>query len=319
VSEAFCLYVLTMNDKCYEVLTDLNLPNLKPIRLADFEDDKLLKAKSNRNLGEYCWTCTSSLVLYLLDKYHLEYCTYIDADMYFYQDPQLLIDEMIYAGASAQIVEHRFPKGNNRASIVGKYCVEFNTFKNDGVGLSILKEWRDDCLECCSNKGDGIHWGDQKYLDKWIPKYGIKVNVLSNLGAGVAPWNLEQYKYISTINNDILLKEIESGKVFSLFFYHFENLTYLDNHFIRTSAFLDKCKSRFAEALYGDYLLKIEQTKRLLDKKYSVRFLLKYHPAVNDKKKEPSAYIYLTKFLWYFIRPWEVINRVRNSRIIIKI
>ena len=104
VSKDFCLYVLAMNDKCYEVLTDLNFPNLTPIKLEDFENEELKKAKSNRSRGEYCWTCSSSLIKYLLTTYDIDHCTYVDADMCFYQDPQVLIDEMIYAGASSQVM-----------------------------------------------------------------------------------------------------------------------------------------------------------------------------------------------------------------------
>ena len=52
----FKLYVLCMDDKCYEVLADLHQEHTIPIRLSDFEngDEKLLKAKENRSFGEYC-------------------------------------------------------------------------------------------------------------------------------------------------------------------------------------------------------------------------------------------------------------------------
>ena len=68
----FKLYVLCMDDKCYEVLTDLHQEHHIPIRLSDFErgDDSLLKAKANRPAGEYCWTCSSSFIRYILNKYN---------------------------------------------------------------------------------------------------------------------------------------------------------------------------------------------------------------------------------------------------------
>ena len=206
VSKDFCLYVLAMNDKCFDVLSDLNLEFLKPIRLEDFENEALLAAKENRSRGEYCWTCSSSLIKYLLNTYNLDCCTYIDADMYFYQDPQILIDEMIYSGASAQVVEHRFPKGDSRAWRVGTYCVQFNTFKNDNIGLQILDEWVEKCLESCSQIPDGIHWGDQKYLDPIVSKYRKNICVLENLGGGVAPWNISQYKFIPALGNNIIFQ-----------------------------------------------------------------------------------------------------------------
>ena len=46
----FKLYVLCMDDKCYEVLTDLKQEHHIPVRLTDFEagDTALLAAKGNR-------------------------------------------------------------------------------------------------------------------------------------------------------------------------------------------------------------------------------------------------------------------------------
>ena len=112
----FKLYVLCMDDKCYDVLSDLNLDRHIPIRLSDFEegDYELLEAKANRPIGEYCWTCSSSFIRYILRKYNEPFCTYIDADMYFYSDPQILIDEMLLAGKSVMVTPHRFPKKSEK-------------------------------------------------------------------------------------------------------------------------------------------------------------------------------------------------------------
>ena len=161
-SKDFKLYVLCMDDKCYEVLTDLKQAHHIPVKLSDFEagDEALLAAKANRPMGEYCWTCSSSFIRYVLIHFNEDSCTYIDADMYFYSDPQLLIDEMLTAGKSVMVVPHRFPKEREKeASIVGRYCVEFNTFLNTPESIDVLEYWRRRCLECCSNLGDGIHWG----------------------------------------------------------------------------------------------------------------------------------------------------------------
>ena len=108
----FELYVLCMDEKCYEVLMDLGEKNLRPIQLAAVENKEILKAKSNRTTAEYCWTCTSRLIQYILATYQPECCTYIDADMYFYHDPQLLVDEMLNAGKSVMMVPHRFTSQN---------------------------------------------------------------------------------------------------------------------------------------------------------------------------------------------------------------
>ena len=87
----FILYILAMDDKCYDVLKTLNYKNLVPIRMVDFEDEELLRVKPLRSMGEYCWTCSSSLIRYVLCTFHTDYCTYIDADLYFYSDPSVIV------------------------------------------------------------------------------------------------------------------------------------------------------------------------------------------------------------------------------------
>jgi hypothetical protein len=91
---SFHLYVVAFDDKCYDYLKNASLPDLTVISLNEFEDESLLKIKNGRSVAEYCWTCTSSVILYCLKKYGLPSCTYLDADMLFYSDPQILLDEM---------------------------------------------------------------------------------------------------------------------------------------------------------------------------------------------------------------------------------
>lgn len=301
VSKDFCLYVLAMNDKCFDVLADLNLEFLKPIRLEDFENEALLAAKENRSRGEYCWTCSSSLIKYLLNTYNLDYCTYIDADMYFYQDPQILIDEMIYSGASAQVVEHRFAKNDNRAWRVGTYCVQFNTFKNDDKGLQILDEWVEYCLESCTQIPDGIHWGDQKYLDPLVNKYRDSICVLENLGGGMAPWNIAQYDFISDFGNKIFFQERSSKKVFELVFYHFEGITYKDRNTITVPTYLERGRTTHITSLYANYLIQIEQSKKMLASLYGIDFIIKEHPVM--KSFRGDVFYYIKKVCEYLLNP----------------
>lgn len=312
VSKDFCLYVLAMDDKCYEVLTDLNFPYLKSIRLEDFENEELKKAKSNRSRGEYCWTCSSSLIKYLLTTYELEYCTYVDSDIFFYQDPQALIDEMIYTGASAQVVEHRFAKGDDRAWRVGTYCVEFNTFKNDEIGMKILDEWVDKCLDACYQKIDGIHWGDQKYLDPLVEKYRENVNVLSNLGGGVAPWNIAQYKHIVSVGDNIVFQECSSKKVFELVFFHYEGITYESRNKATAPTYLDSRSNKSITGLYADYLIKIEQVKRMLQSVYSIDYIIKEHPVQKNFKGELGYYI--SKISEYLFHPRKLYIRYKANK-----
>lgn len=280
----FKLYVLCMDDKCYEVLSDLNLDCHIPIRLSDFEegDYELLEAKANRPMGEYCWTCSSSFIKYVLKKYNEPICTYIDADMFFYNDPQILIDEMLEYGKSVMVTPHRFPsKVEKMAETVGKYCVEFNTFLNNYEGLKVLEYWRSRCLECCENIGDGIHWGDQKYLEELVDRFPC-VHVCMNIGAGVAPWNIIQYKRLDVDNNKVLLWKNDLSEL-SLIFYHFQSVKYLSRDVVDINIQTFKgIDIGLVDMLYYPYLRMIETKKKELEDEYGVCCLIMHHPA--DKK-----------------------------------
>lgn len=52
-------------------------------------------------------TCSSSTILYVLDNYDVDHCTYIDADLYFCASPQILLDEMDES-ESVLITPHRY-------------------------------------------------------------------------------------------------------------------------------------------------------------------------------------------------------------------
>lgn len=280
----FELYVLCMDEKCYEVLASFEDARLKPIHLYDVENAQMLEAKSNRSMAEYCWTCSARLIQYILESYMPNSCTYIDADMYFYNDPQILIDEMYKAGKSVMMVPHRFPKETERlATKVGIYCVEFNCFKNDEAGRLVLNHWHSRCLECCSNIGDGVHWGDQKYMDEWPILFPDKVHVCEHYGAGVAPWNISLYKKNDCTDLKTILLKQSQGKI-DLIFYHFQSVTYKTRKVINTGIMMNhkKVDVELVDSLYYPYLRKIEEKKSFLESKYSINTLIVTHPSIKS-------------------------------------
>ena len=286
VCNEFELYILAMSNKCYDILIDLNLPHIKPIKLIDFEDEELLRVKPSRKIGEYCWTCSSSLIRYILKNFNPKYCTYIDADLFFYSNPKVILDEMIEKNASVQIVGHRFnqfEKDKNEWK-VGKYCVEFNTFKNDKKGLELLETWRNQCLEHCSTDGDGVYWGDQKYLDHWCEDYPFCIET-QHLGAGVGPWNIAQYKLVNISTEGTPIVKCKN-KIFPMCFYHFENIQYIQKNKVRINTF---CRwgvnKKLVDTLYKPYLNIVDKKKNFLKATYGFEFLIKQHPGLFLKKK----------------------------------
>lgn len=307
VSSSFQLYVLAMDDITYKVLSDQNEPSLIPIKLQDFENDELLKAKSNRKFGEYCWTCSSWLISYILDTYQSEYCTYIDADMCFYSDPSVIIDEMKEKNASVQVISHHFADLiSEQASIpVGKYCVEFNTFKNDANGRMLLDIWKKQVLEDCSiNKEKGI-CGDQKYLDNWVSDYPFVMET-ENVGAGLGPWNICQYKWHPKENSPKFVVS-RWGKKGPLVFVHFENITYQDESKAYTPfVYSWKANKKFINSLYVPYLQKLKHIKVKLKSQYGVDVLIKVHPNNENVEKNNRASFLKSLYNTFFVdrRAW---------------
>lgn len=282
----FTLYVLAMDDKCFEVLTDLNLKHLRPIKLSDFENEDLLRVKQTRSLGEYCWTCSSSLIKYVLDTFQPDYCSYIDADMAFYGDPIKLVDELEQKRASVSIVGHRFNwyERKKMSKKVGKYCVECNTFKNQKDSRELLDIWISQCLECCSILDDGVHWGDQKYMDNWVRDYSFVIET-EHLGAGVAPWNVAQYKFVTTKDNSIVLSCRKNR--YALLFYHFENIKYITDTKVNISVINSwSVDIQGVVNLYSNYLTRIREKKNMLSNEFGIDVLLRAHPGINNSKED---------------------------------
>lgn len=117
------------------------------------------------------------------------------------------------------ITPHRYSKMYDQTLTSGKYCVQFNTFKNTENGLAVLKQWRNDCIEWCYNRYEDGKRGDQMYLDTWMEKYQ-GIHELEHLGGGVAPWNMQQYEFLKN-EQGIQGVELISNKQFELVFFHF--------------------------------------------------------------------------------------------------
>lgn len=245
-SDSFHLYIFAFDDRSLELLRRLNLEFVTVVSLKEFEDDELLALKSGRSAGEYCWTCTPSIIKYSIEHYNLDSCTYLDADIYFFANPLVLIEEM--GAKSVLITEHRYTPKYDKSLENGIYCVQFMTFKNDTNGMKVLNWWREACNAWCYARSEDGKFGDQKYLDDWTTRFE-GVHVLQNLGGGVAPWNVQQYK----------LEE----KPFELVFYHFHNFRFLPNDYVELGHY--QLRKADLEILYKPYVKHLIEIKNKLE------------------------------------------------------
>jgi len=215
VSDDFHLYVMAFDRKCYESLKSFNFQHMTVELLDDFETQELLSVKPTRNLAEYCWTCTPYVTYHFMMSYNLPSITYIDADLYFINSPRVLLDEI--GSASIGLSEHWFDYENHRA---GRFCVQFNYFKNDEEGVNALKYWKDSCLDWCYARYEDGKFGDQYYVEEIYHKYR-DVHVIENRGCGIAPWNENNYDF------DTKDEISYQGKQYASIFYHFHGALFL--------------------------------------------------------------------------------------------
>lgn len=201
------IYVLCFDDITYKILDERKIPHTILITLDEFEDKELLACKPTRSLGEYCWTCTPALIYYCITHFALPFCTYIDADLYFFDNPNILIDEMGHSSIS--LTKHNYTPQYDQTTTSGIYCVQFMSFKADTNGLKALLWWKQKCIEWCFARFEDNKFGDQKYLDDWTTRFE-GVYVLQNERCGIAPWNVQQFPALRPI------------------FYHFHNLSFVD-------------------------------------------------------------------------------------------
>ncbi len=268
----FDIYVLCLDDKTKEIIEKINIKQIKCLSLKDVENKELLLAKNNRTKTEYCWTLASSLTWYIMqEKSNIDFITYLDADLLFYSDVEPIFEEI--KDSSISIIEHRFSPSLKHLEINGRFCVEWNSFKRDNIGMKCLDTWRRQCLEWCFYRNEEGKMGDQKYLDKWPEMYN-SCHIIQNLGAGVAPWNYSQYE-ITEKDNSV---RINNKK---LIFYHFHQFQLLQNNkFFRLGEIYTSLKREpeFIYKIYECELLKTLDEIRKIDINFAFGIVQKTYP-----------------------------------------
>ncbi len=274
------LYIFAFDDESYNFLESKKLSKATIISLQEFENEKLLGVKKDRTKGEYCWTATGSTIKYCLKHFNISTCTYLDADLYFYNSPDVLLQEV--ANGYTLITEHRYTKKYDQSKSSGKFCVQFMTFHNNVDSIKVLDDWIDDCIDWCYARAENGKFGDQKYLDYWQEKYP-KIHILKHLGGGLAPWNIQQYK-VKKENNTLYGVDSNDEK-FEIIFYHFHALKLLENNNINLAPY--KLETDVIGNLYIPYLKHLLHigyetqitlnSNRKLDIKYIIKRIL------NDK------------------------------------
>lgn len=275
----FKLYIFPFDTQSDKLLRDLDLPGVVVVSQGEFETPELLKIKSERSKGEYCWTTTPVIIEHCINAYHLSHCTYLDADLFFLSSANQLIDLM--GDRSVMITDHRYTPRYDQSKTSGRYCVQFMTFKNDKHGLTALHWWRDRCLEWCYDRIEDGKFGDQKYLDDWPTRFD-GVYELEHEGAGLAPWNIQQYQVL-TGNKPLSVKNRTNASEWPVVFYHFHALRFLTTDKVDLSTYA--LKTEVINSIYKPYVQALAETNnRLLQ--HGIKFPVQKYAT---KKRIPVA------------------------------
>jgi len=284
---SFQLFVVAFDDKCYGILSQIRLPNLVLISLKEFEDEKLLEVKPTRSAAEYCWTCTPAIISYCISSFNLDACTYIDADMEFYMNPQIIIDEA--KGDSVIITGHRYTKEYDQSDSNGIYCVQFMYFRNDKRGQDALEWWRERCLEWCFDRHEDGKFGDQKYLDDWPVRFK-GVHVSEHEGCGVAPWNIQRY-FAARQEDTLTIKRKDNGQEFPVIFFHFHGLKFFTDGVVSLSGSLYELDPEVKNAVYYPYV------ERLLQMEKNLKTVIQTGNINGARKRSPAKKTILKNYI----------------------
>jgi len=284
----FTLYVLCLDDETFEVLNHLNEKRICTISLKEVEgwEPSLLQAKANRGLVEYYFTLSPVLPLFLLEKFQMDIVTYLDADLFFFSSPEIAYKEL--GNRSIYITAHGFSSKLKSREKYGIYNIQYQSFRNDAIGIKCLNRWKDQCLEWCYDRLEGGKFADQKYLDEWPGLYDELI-VSQNNGVGIAPWNIANFETVIDGNNFTV-----NGC--PVVFYHFHGLKILGKkliyHGLGSYEKIDKAVIRW---LYCGYMHELVLTRRwLIEHVGDINYML----ANSDQRKRRGGWLYFLNGIW---------------------
>ena len=309
IGDDFTLYVIAFDDNCYEALCTLALPHMAVISYGEFEDDTLRKARNNRTKREFIWTCSGYSIRYIMKRFDLSDLTYIDSDLYFFESPRNTLQSFLDNNCDAAIIPHNYsknPENTYTEKQCGKYCVEFNSFKNTPNGMAILDWWIDKCIESCPETPQNGKFGDQKYLDEF-DKLFDGIYVYEDFGMGIAPWNVDDYVVSSQRASsnaevamdtdeicDISIRNRHTGETGPIVFYHFHSIDVFPDGSSNIRVFIrpGQHDSNLVKSLYRPYIRKILAKRMLLNERFGM-FAPSTQPE-NHKLQEGELRSFLT-------------------------
>ncbi len=214
----FKFYILALDDKVVKYFEKLNNKNVQLITLEEYSVYFSIDKSKYQNKKEFYFSLTPAICLYVLKKFKdIDIILYLDADVYLFNNIEILYDEI--GDASISMCSHRLPWYINIMSKnYGIYNVGVNAFRNDAEGTECLGQWHKDCTSWTIEQENYplSFFQDQIWLNKW-PKLYKNIKIIDNIGINTAPWNAIKYKFKKKDNNYYVDNR-------ALVIYHFSSL-----------------------------------------------------------------------------------------------
>ncbi len=215
-AQPFHLWIICIDELVEHQLGSIGLRHVTLIPLREVETEALLAVKQERSRAEYCWTLTPFAPQFVFDRSEaVSRVTYLDADLFFFDDPKILLGELDECGKSVLITDHAYAPEYDQSGLYGRFCVQFMTFCRTPGGLRVLHWWQDKCIEWCYARVEEGRFGDQKYLDVWPDIFSDDVHVLQRVEQTLAPWNV---RYLGKCHGEL-----------APVFFHFHSLRIVDS------------------------------------------------------------------------------------------
>jgi hypothetical protein len=254
VSKGFLFYPLCMDAISYDVMKGLALEGVIPIYVDDLITPEINDVRNRTTHGQFCWICQPLLCQFILDKFAPDMITYLEADSLFFSDPEILFEEL--GDDSISLVPHSYSPAYDQTIISGKFCVQFNAFKNNTEARLVLYYWKLRCFEYLNTRL--MNFPGQTCLDFW-PMLFKSVKVLENPGAGVAVWNIQHRKL--TIKNDV--PEVDG---YPIVFYHYHQYKLYSNGYHDLSTY--PVTASAIESVYDIYVKQIFLAKKIVHNRF---------------------------------------------------
>jgi len=227
----FSLYVVALDTGVIDFFIKNPFANISVIPIEEIETyyPELSDIKKERTPVNYIFTLSPYYPLYILQKYPaIPHICSLDVDQYFFSSPLSVFDAL--HDASVLLTPHRFPHKLKQFGCddFGIYNVSFQIFKHDDIGVACLELWRKQCFDWCRDVVEQGKFADQKYLESWSGYFGNRIQEITNIGVGLAPWNIDNYS-ISSKKKQVY---VDSAK---LILYHYQGLRLLEHGFIYTA------------------------------------------------------------------------------------